>query len=387
MKKMKLVSMLLALVMVISLLGACGGSTDSSSDDQQAAEPTASADASDDAAAGDDSDAATVADVDPMTITFTTTFNETETGGEIIQYFIDYLNEHTNGAIDVSITWGGTLYDTAGELEAISSGAVNMAALGHMPHIGTLNYLAFPGFAPGGTQAALDYFQTLMFDDPETSALIQGEAADNNIKYLNIIAGGANAFCSKNAFDSLDNLVSVSSKFGNMDAAIFEKLGFQVSAIGPGDTYDSLQRGAIDASQMGFAPMVSMSWQDVASYWALDGTYTAGNPFTCNLDWWNGLTEAQQNAIQEAADATQAYSATIYDDAIDGDIATVEEATGNQFVEFSDADIEKFWSACFEAKADSALETATANGKREGMITILKKAAEITNYDWTAPEE
>jgi TRAP-type C4-dicarboxylate transport system substrate-binding protein len=165
-----------------------------------------------------------------------------------------------------------------------------------------------------------------------------------------------------------------------MDAAIFEKLGFQVSAIGPGDTYDSLQRGAIDASQMGFAPMVSMSWQDVAPYWALDGTYTAGNMFTVNLDWWNGLTEAQQNAIQAAADETEDYSAGIYDDAIAGDIATVEEATGNQFVELSDEDINKFWSACFEAKADSALET-------EGMITILKKAAEITNYDWTAPEE
>jgi TRAP-type C4-dicarboxylate transport system substrate-binding protein len=109
--------------------------------------------------------------------------------------------------------------------------------------------------------------------------------------------------------------------------------------------------------------------------------------FTVNLDWWNGLTEAQQNAIQAAADETEDYSAGIYDDAIAGDIATVEEATGNQFVELSDEDINKFWSACFEAKADSALETATANGKREGMITILKKAAEITNYDWTAPEE
>lgn len=100
-----------------------------------------------------------------------------------------------------------------------------------------------PGFAPGGTQAALDYFNTLMFDDPDTSALIQGEAEDLGIKYLNVIAGGANALAAKFPFTDLQSLVAGSSSFGNFDAA-----------------------------QMGLAPMVSMAWYEVAPYWALDGT-------------------------------------------------------------------------------------------------------------------
>jgi hypothetical protein len=257
-----------------------------------------------------------------------------------------------------------------------------MTALGHMPHLATLNYLAFPGFAPGGSQAALDYFDELMFNNAETSALIQQEAADNNIIYLNVLAGGANAFCAKYEFTDLDSLVANCGSFGNFDAAIFESLGFQVSAISPSDTYDALQRGLIDATQMGFAPMVSMSWQDVASYWALDGTYTAGNMFTANLDWWNGLTDAQREVIQAAADDVEAYSAELYNDAISADQATVEAATGNAFVEFSQEDIDRFWAACFEAKAESAMETATANGKAEGMTKILEVAADITGYNW-----
>ena len=375
MKKMKLVSLLLAMVMVVSLLAACGSKTDE-------AAGGSSSDASGAAASGD-----VATDVDPLDISFSTTFNETETGGQILQHFADNLEASTNGAITVTFYWGGTLADTAAELESVSTGSVNMVALGHMPHIDELNYLAFPGFAPGGTQEALDYFDTLIFDDPETSALIQGEAEEKGIKYLNVLAGGANAFAAKNEFTDLDSLVHASSKFGNMDAAIFEYLGFQVSAVGPGDTYQALSTGQIDATQMGFAPMVAMSWQDEASYWALDGTYTAGNPLTVNLDWWNGLTTAQQDAIQAAADEVEEYSAGIYDDAIETDKATVEEATGNTFVEFSDEDVAKFWEACFEAKAESALTTAEPNGKKEGMITILKKAAEITNYDWTAPTE
>ena len=51
-------------------------------------------------------------------------------------------------------------------------------------------------------------------------------------------------------------------------------------------------------------------------------------------------------------------------------------------VELSDADIERIWAATFDAKADSAMETAKANGKEEGMTKILEKAAEITGYDW-----
>ena len=324
---------------------------------------------------------------DPMEISFSSTFQESETGGEIIKYFIDALDQITDGAITVNPQWGGTLFDTAGELEGVSSGGVDMVALGHMPHTDVLNYLTFPGFAPGGTQAALDYFDDLIFENPETSALIEEEATSQNIKYLNVIAGGANAFCAKYEFTDLDSLISGSSSFGNMDAAMFEDLGFQVTAMAPPDTYDALQRGLIDSTQMALAPMVAMSWQDVAQYWALDGTYTAGNMFTYNLDKWNSLSAEQQEAIQLAADVTEEYSATIYDDAIESDIAKVESATGNDFVEFSDEDIAKIWAACFEAKADAALSTCEANGKKDGCITILTEAAKITGYNWEAPTE
>lgn len=371
----KLFALLLALAMVFALAacGSNGGNAPAASGDKSAA-PAASA------GSGDKAEA--TGDVDPLTIKFSSTYQETETGGTIEQYFIDQLKEISGGAIDVDITWGGTLFDASGELDAVMDGVVDMIALGHMPHLDTLPYLSMPGFAPGGTQAALDYFNTLMFDDPDTSALIQGEAEDLGIKYLNVIAGGANALAAKFPFTDLQSLVAGSSSFGNFDAAIFEKLGFQVTAVTPPETYEALDRGMVDATQMGLAPMVSMAWYEVAPYWALDGTYTAGNFFTVNLDWWESLTDAQRDCIQKAADATEDYSATLYDDAIASDLATIEEKTGNKIVELSDADIDTFWSACFDAKAADAMARAEKHGVTDGMRTILEKAAEITNYDW-----
>ena len=408
MKFKKLLAALLAVMMVASM-AACGSdaasSTTAASAEAPAAEateaPAAEATAAPaEEAAGSTEEAAAPAEeaagsteeaqterpesieCDPLTIDFSTVYNETETGGQIIKHFEEYISNLTGGAITMNIFWGGTLFSDPEALDGVNSGAVNMTALGHMPHLATLNYLAFPGFAPGGTKAALDYFDTLMFKDPETSALIQQEAADNGIIYLNVLAGGANAFCTTYEFTDLDSMISGSKSFGNMDAAIFEKLGFQVTSVGPGDCYDALQRGLIDSTQMGLAPMVSMGWEEVASYWALDGTYTAGNMFTANLDWWNSLTDAQRQAIQQACDEVEEYSAGIYDDSIASDCATIEEKTGNKMVEFSDADIERIWAATFDAKADAAMATAEANGKGEGMTKILEKAAEITGYDW-----
>ena len=408
MKFKKLLAALLAVMMVASM-AACGSdaasSTTAASAEAPAAEateaPAAEATAAPaEEAAGSTEEAAAPAEeaagsteeaqaerpesieCDPLTIDFSTVYNETETGGQIIKHFEEYISNLTGGAITMNIFWGGTLFSDPEALDGVNSGAVNMTALGHMPHLATLNYLAFPGFAPGGTKAALDYFDTLMFKDPETSALIQQEAADNGIIYLNVLAGGANAFCTTYEFTDLDSMISGSKSFGNMDAAIFEKLGFQVTSVGPGDCYDALQRGLIDSTQMGLAPMVSMGWEEVASYWALDGTYSAGNMFTANLEWWNGLTDAQRQAIQQACDEVEEYSAGIYDDSIASDCATIEEKTGNKMVELSDADIERIWAATFDAKAEAALATAEPNGKTEGMTKILEVAAELTGYDW-----
>ena len=369
----KILALVMALALVLSM-AACGSSAASTAETAASSAAETSAAEATEAAAG--------TDCDPVQIIFNTTYNQTETGGMIIQEWIDKLSELSNGNITVNVYWGGTVYSDADVLDALESGAINMTTFGHMPHTGTLNYLAFPGFAPGSTQAALDYFNTLCFDDPETSALIAGELAEHNIIFLNVLPGGANAFCTTYEFTDLASMISGSASFGNMDAAIFEALGFQVTSTAPGDCYDALQRGLIDGTQMGLTPMVSMQWYDVAPYWALDGTYTAGNFISANLDWWNGLSETQQNIIREASDYVETASAAMYDEDIDANIQQVVDATGHEFVTLSDEDIATFWAAVFESKAEAAMTTAASNGKAEGMETILNKAAEITGYDW-----
>ncbi len=122
----KLFALLLALAMVFAL-AACGSNGGNNA-------PTASA------GSGDKAEA--TGDVEPLTIKFSSTHQETKTGGTIEQYFIDQLKDISGGAIDVDITWGGPLFDASGELDAVMYGVVDMIALGHMPHLDTLPYLS-----------------------------------------------------------------------------------------------------------------------------------------------------------------------------------------------------------------------------------------------------
>ena len=392
----KYLALLLALAMIFALAACGGGQTAAPAEEAPAAEaeaPAAEAPAAEEPAAEAEEPAAeepaeeeAAVAVEPLDISFSTNFQETETGGQIIHKWIDLLAEYSDGAITVTPYWGGTLFGDPDILDGLESGAVNMTTFGHMPHTGTLNYLGFPGFAPGGTEGALKMFNEVCFNNPETSALVQGELAEHDVIFLNVLPGGANAYCAKYEFSDLDSLIAGCSSFGNMDAAIYEKLGFQVTAVAPWDCYDSLQRGLIDATQMGLTPMVSMQWYQVAPYWALDGTYSAGNFISANLTWWNGLSPEQQEIIQRASDDVAAWSMEMYDQDIDTQVATVEEATGNAFVQFSDEDIARIWAATFDAKADAALAAAAANGKTEGMIKILQVCADVTGYDWQAPE-
>jgi TRAP-type transport system periplasmic protein len=352
---------LLVVVAVLGLLAGCGGAKKT---DGKAAG----------GAVGD------FKSVEPVTILFSATFSETETGGQIIKHFADKISELTGGKITANVKFGGTLYSSHDELQAVSSGAVQMIALGHNPHGDMLPLLcSFPDFAPNSIQNALDYFNFLLFKNKDSADLLQAEATKNGVKYLNVEAGGANAFCAKFPFKDLTSMAKGSSNFGNMEAAKFQYIGFKVSPMLPWDMYDAFDRGLVDCTQMALSPMITMSVQEKAKYWMLDNTYTAGNFITVNLEWWNKLSPTQQAAIQAAADDMSKFSVDTYTQAIDSDKETLKKA-GCTIVDMSSQDFEKWWTAVFMSKADQSLKLAKDRGDEASVKTILKAAADFTGY-------
>ncbi|MGM9615867.1 MAG: TRAP transporter substrate-binding protein [Oscillospiraceae bacterium] len=377
----KLLALLLAVVMVLALC-ACGAKTEEpapAAEEAPAAEaPAAEAPAAEAPAAP----AAEPSAVEPLEITFSTTFQETATGGELVTYFKNALESATDGAITVTVYYGGTLFADADALDGVATGAVNMTALGHNPHAAKLPLLCgVPDFAPDSVQNALDYFNYLLKGNPESAAALEAEATANNVKFLGALAGGANAFVANFDFDNLTDLIAKSRAFGNMEAAKFSALGFTVEAVLPWELYQNFESGKMDATQMASTSMLQDGVAEVTSTWMYDNTYTAGNFMTVNLDWWNGLSAAQQDAIQAAVDATAAYSVEVYTSALESEATTLTENYGIKIAEMTADEFDQWWSVIMESKKADTMATAETNGNVEAAQAVLGAAAEFTGYD------
>ena len=370
----KLLALLMAVAMVLGM-AACGSSESAAS--SAAAETAASTEtaAADETASAADAGAGYTGDA--LTIKFNSSYSETETGGVLAGYFKDYLESATDGKITVNISYGGTLFTADDELDACGDGAINMMIFGHTKHNSELPILcSIPDFAPDSIQNAVDYFNAV-FADEAAGAAINAEASAYGIKYLSCNAGGANYFLANFEFSNLTELIAGSASFGNMAPAKFEALGFTVTGVFPWDYYSAFDTGLMDASQMDGPAMYSMSLYEVAKYWMPDNTFAAGNFMTVNEAWWDGLSAEQQAAIQEACDATAAYSVE-YNQGEYEALNSNLEANGVTLAQMTDAEFDQWWGAIIDSCASDAITAANTNGNLTEVESVLQAACDFT---------
>lgn len=369
----------LALILALTVLGlvACGGGEETT---------TTAAPATDTTMAPTDTTEAAASTQEAITIKYAVTGQETETVGQEVKYFADYVSQKVP-AVKFDIYYGGTLASGMEDLPLLSSGGVDMISLGHPPYGNLIPLLQFPMFAPGGEDkqtAGIDYFTTLTMTDPETSPLIQAEAEANNVKYLGWMSTGYSAFEAKEPFTSVNDLVG--GKFGNGgDPTPYQAMGLTVVQVFPPDGYEALRTGIIDSTSMGFAPMVyALKWYEVAPYFLIDNTIGAGQCITINLDTWNKLTPETQAVFQEAADATSQYSIELTADQTAEAMKIVADAGGE--VNFmSPEESAEYYALYFKSAADSAYKAAADKGLGDDMAIIVKKAAALTGQTWEPP--
>lgn len=390
-KRNKMIAFLLAGIVACGLFTGCGGSgTGDSSDtrkaDGQGTEEAdgqdtekadnqgAAADGQDDTAAPE-GETAGVKEVEPLSLTMTTSYSETETGGQIIKHFIDYLDQHSNGAVKIDVYWGGTLASNTEELKFVGSAAADMTVVSQSSYTDVLPLMNFPSLISGGYQAAVNFMDEIIFENETTAPLIQAQIEAQNVKMLGSVATGSNTFVSKSEAASLKDLTSMKLGVG-MNQSAFEALGFNgVVTVMPWDYYDNLSRGIAEVGYMSAAALVSMSVQEVTPYFLMDGNYAAGNFMTVNLDKWNSMSADQQALFEEAMDDTAAYSIDLAQQ-MDEESEDAIEAAGGKVTILSEEDTKAVQEALFATGATDCRSFAEAAGCKEDMETILKAVSE-----------
>jgi TRAP-type C4-dicarboxylate transport system substrate-binding protein len=325
----------------------------------------------------------TVEAQEPVTLVFATTFLETDPGGVAVQHFCDYVEDETAGVVTFEVHFAGALGNSLQELGLVSSQAVDLTSFDHTQYADQVPLLNFPTWAPPDARTALDYFNYLVFENDDTAALIQAEAAAHNIHYLGFVSGGPNVFVSKSAFSKLSDLVGVKFGAGGSIAA-FEALGYTVVQTLESDVNEGLSSGAIDATRMSLASSINLKCYEVAKYFMRDGTYAAGNAFVVNLDTWDELTPETQRIMAEAAQDTAQFSLGLDAEVTRADLGLIANA-GATVGTLSSDDQTTWWTELFKATATVCVTRAERLGIADDMVTVLKAAAEFTKVEWAPP--
>lgn len=304
-----------------------------------------------------------------ITLKMAATVNEGELGGQIMQAYLDYVTEHTNGKVTFETFYGGILASPMEELQLVSSGSVDLIPLGHNPYGDQLPLLCGPSWVNGDEKSALDYFNYLVFENEETSKLIQEEAAAQNIIYLGFQPSGKNVFVSK-----VDGAGFADFQGKQVGAAanheLFQSLGLVVVTTPPGDIYEGLSRGIIDMGRLSFTAAIGNKWYEVAKNWLLDGTSAAGSPFTMNLDTWNSLPDAYQTVFREAAEYAAEYGLGLSADSFDENVTFLTEQ-GCTVNELSPEDQAFFYQQLIDITLDNCRSRAERLGITEQENTVI----------------
>lgn len=349
----RMLSMLLCLTLIAALAG-CGQPQQTTPTSSPASVPNTSA--PDENAPSDD-------DLPEIKLKMAATVNEGELGGQIMQAYLDYVTEHTNGKVTFETFYGGILASPMEELQLVSSGSVDLIPLGHNPYGDQLPLLCGPSWVNGDEKAALDYFNYLVFENEETAPLLQAEAAAQNIIYLGFQPSGKNVFVSKAEGASFADFQG--RQIGAAaNHELFQSLGLVVVTTPPGDIYEGLSRGIIDMGRLSFTAAIGNKWYEVAKNWMLDGTSAAGSPFTMNLDTWNSLPEAYQTVFKEAAEYAAEYGLGLSTDNFDENVAFLTEQ-GCTVVELSAEDQTFFYEQLIDITLDSCRSRAERLGITE----------------------
>ena len=370
----KLFALVLALAMAFSLVS-CGSGAPAA--DTSGEKPSASAPADGSAAPAEDAGApaedagAPAADAgayDTITLTTATSSNETEFSGMIMAHFKEIVEEKSGGAVTVEIYYGGSFCGDPEVPQYVMDGTLNLDFV--MP---AYHWSFFPlsaGFATyTSNQDAVDVCNSLIWDNPETGALIQAQANANNLEILGHTSAGKSVFLSRSEITGMDDTEgrTLGSPI-NLD--LYEAMGYNTTAVEPPDMYDSLSRGVCDTVAFAAPIALTMNLFEVAPNMGDAGLYFSNQIVALNLDTWNGLNEATQELLKECTIETAKWSCD-YADSVFQDLVDACEAAGGVVNTYPDGEGKEFIEASQKSMYVPLRSFAENLGCTEEMETLI----------------
>ncbi len=310
--------------------------------------------------------AAATTPVQPITLKFTSSSQTSELPSVVINYFMDNVEKKSGGRVKFERYFGAVLGKMTETVGLVSSGSVDMGFHVISQYRDKLPLHAYMVWNLGGQDASLGLMNKLMFEIPETKAILDKEDAANNFKTLFVMSVGPSGFAAKDSISSLADLKGKKiGAFPNYQA--LTEMGYNIISVDINAMYEALKNGVVDATTLAFGAAVGLKWYEVANTWLADNMFAAGAYLTINTNTWNKLPPDIQTLFLEEGKAASAYSIVKDKEDVEKGVKLFKYARTLPEAEAKDLFIRQS-----TIMNNTMLDTATKLGKGEEAKVVLK---------------
>jgi len=221
--------------------------------------------------------------------------------GEAAPALAKKIERASNGTIQIKVYEPGALVPGLESIPAVGKGSVDAA-------------WSSPGFF-SGTDSAFNIFTTLPFG-PGIPEFLAWMYYGGGLELQNELFGKHNIHaipCGltppeasgwfRNEIKSVNDLKGLKMRFFGMGAKVMDRLGVSTQLLAPGDIFQALQLGTIDATE--FAnPSIDerLGFYQVAKYYYFPGWHQPAsfNDFFINKKKWESLSDSHKAIIEQA---------------------------------------------------------------------------------------
>ena len=259
-------------------------------------------------AAGADAGGAgkSLADMEPLTLTYSDLTSSTSNAGKTVQQWIDGLDEQSQGKLVVEPYFSSSLLNSADALAGTGSGVsdITYTVVTYKPQaLPVANWINEEGFLPVDSYPHNQLQTVGVMNEMFSTEAVEKEFESQNVKFLTStsVAGKYDLLCNKELKSQTDLSGLRVRAPGPVWAAEAEALGMTVVSVAQNEAYEALQRGVIDC-QIG-APFMYEDYglSEVAKeYYPATFSANMGLVMLMNLDTWNGLAGEAQQVLQKS---------------------------------------------------------------------------------------
>lgn len=232
---------------------------------------------------------------------FANPFPSTGVYPKIMQWMASEITKRTNDKLKFEFYWSASLLPNQDQVSGVGKGIADIANVSS-----TFTQTENPHWTTLSTGLASDLWVAVWasWDVLQNSPEIKAEMDKLNLVPTHGYTAGSNYWIFKNRLETLQDLKGKRIRtYGVKPTKIFQALGATPVTIGPGEMYESIERGVINGAQGGLILGSTFKLYEVAKYFAVPSPLkeTLDITVVINKDVWKSFDQKTRDIINEVS--------------------------------------------------------------------------------------